>query len=200
NVVQRIARDALILAKKFMPEQQMVRMLDATGAVIFKELKRTDLVDAPEVFIEAGTLFQTDAEARERRVLDRLERGLITPEQAIDQLSFRQGGLDKVAEKVQALSHAGDMLQAVLRNHPIEIFASDDLVAFRRVFSEYTRTDEFYEQHPEIQNYIADIIAAIDTWGAGPEAYMQQRLMNKVWPVQFMPTMTPQEQAGGLAV
>ena len=181
-----VARCALILMSHYYSESKMVSMLDNLGNVIWKELKGTNILKNPEIFLEAGSLFRHESGDRDQKVLEMLQMGLIAPEEAIKELSFRTGNA-QVAEKVQALSHAEDILEAAKRGFAVEIYNTDDIGAFKKVFGDYMKTEEYYKLEPERQQYIADIFVSLETQGMPDEAYQQAMMMRKVFPRQQMP-------------
>jgi len=147
ELVANLSRVVLSLMKQHYSEQKMMRMMDSTGGVVFHYLSGTDLVDDPEVFIQGGTMFRTDAEERDRRVLRNLEIGAITPEDAKDQMSERPGDRDGI-EKLATTKHAQELLEAAKQGATIEIFPSDDIEVFEQVWGEYIRSPEYYELPP----------------------------------------------------
>jgi hypothetical protein len=61
EAVKNLAECIIMLMKEHYNEPRMVRMMDGLGKLIFKELQNTDIVNNPEVFIEAGSLFRNEA-------------------------------------------------------------------------------------------------------------------------------------------
>ncbi|MAN64152.1 MAG: hypothetical protein CMI60_19640 [Parvibaculum sp.] len=190
-----IARCALVLMSHFYKEKKMVSMLDNLGSVVWKELKGTNIIKDPEVFLESGSLFRHESGDRDQKVLEMLQMGLIPPDQALKELSFRTGNAH-VAEKVQALSHAEDILEAAKKGFAVEIFNTDDISAFKKVFGDFMKTDEYYKMPPERQQYVADIFISLETQGMPDEAYQQAMLMRKVFPRQQMPNAQLQQKLG----
>lgn len=190
----------------YMTEVKAVRYFDeGIGSVVFHELRNTDLLECPEVFMQPGTLFMQDAEARDAMLKELAAAGWIDAATLLEQLSFRIGnkaGMDKM----MAISHAKDLLEWCKRGGEIEIFPTDDLKTIREVFIEYMHTPQYYEKltraHLAMQmsgdaplavyayqkamddaDYIRDVVAAIDTFGGPPGAYEQQK-SQQVWPVR----------------
>jgi hypothetical protein len=162
---------ALLLMKRHYTERRVIKMLDNAGAPAWKAISNTDIVDDPEVHIDGNTLFKVDASHRESRVLEMVQLGLMTPDEARDSINFRTFNKHQTDEFV-AISHARDMLQAVVMGEFIEILPTDDLSAFTKVFSEYVQSPPYYDLPPETQEYIAQIIKDITMFGA-PEAEYQ---------------------------
>jgi hypothetical protein len=157
DAFEDMAADVLVLTKAYMSEATMIRQLDGLGHAIFFELQQADIVDDPDVIIEAGTLFQDSIESRERRVLDMFQAGLIDKDVAMRELSFRTGNA-YLLKQLQNISHAREMLNAVKLGAMIEILPGDDKEAFASVFGEFLRNPEFYELPVERQNYITDLL------------------------------------------
>jgi len=193
SAVAVMAKCVLQIMQKYYTEEKMMRMLDEIGRVTFHALKGTDLSDSPEVFIEAGSLFRDEAQDRDAKVLELLQLGLLPPEQALDELSFRTGN-SFVSERVRGLAHARDMLEAAKRGGEIELFRSDDLAAFAEVFNEYIQGSEFYTLADEDQDYIRDILVAINAANAPDDQYIQMLQTQQVFPRP----VPPQQDAAGL--
>ncbi len=178
---QLMAKCVLEHMKVFYGEPRMMRMLDTYGRVTFEAIQATSIVDAPDVFIEAGSLFKEESQDRDAKVLELLQLGLIDGETALEELSFRTGNAF-ISEKVKGIAHARDMLDAVRGGMEIEIFLHDDLEAFKNAFTEFMRSVKFYELDEERQDYVRDILVAVATAGAPPEAYEAATVNNKVFP------------------
>jgi hypothetical protein len=69
EAVKNLAECTIMLMKEHYNEPKMIRMMDGLGKLIFKELQNTDIVDNPEVFIEAGSLFRNEALDRDAKIL-----------------------------------------------------------------------------------------------------------------------------------
>jgi hypothetical protein len=186
----RLAETTLVLMKQFYDEPKMMRMMDQAGQVIFNQLDATTLVDDPEVFLEAGSLFRNEALDRDAKVLELLQLGLIEKDQALQEISFRTGNAF-MSEKIMAMSHARDTLGWAIQGDRVEIFSSDDIKLFVKVFGDFMRSPDYYELTEERQNYIADIFAALTTDNQGPEAYAEALAKRKVWPRPMMPGEDP---------
>ena len=193
HAVKDMAQSILMLMQKFYTESKMLRMLDETGRVTFKSLKGMDLVTDPEVTIEAGSLFRFEAQDRDDKILGLLQFGLLPPEEALKELSFRTGNAF-VSKKVQAMSHASDLLDAAKLGAEIEFFANDDLGAIEQVFSEYMQTADYYKLEDDKQEYIRDALVAVLAHGQPEEAYQHLRQSQTVFPRQppSQPSMAAQ--------
>lgn len=157
-----MAKVILVLMKEFYTEPKMYRMLDNGGRVIWHQIQGTNIVDDPEISIEAGSLFQDKAEDREARTIALFQAGLIDKELALKELTYRTGN-GFMVEQLEGMAHARDMLEAVRLGAAIEIFATDDLESFKEVFGEFIRSRDFYELPAERQDYIRDILIAAST-------------------------------------
>ena len=193
-----MARCALELMKEFYTEAKMMSMLDQYGRVTFASIQSTNIVDIPEVFIETGSLFRDEAQDRDAKVMELAQAGLITPQQALQELSFRTGNAF-ISEKVQAMAHAKDMLDAARLGARVEVFMSDDLEAFGKVFGEFMQTEEFYQLDQERQDYLRDVLLSIESAGQPDDVYRTLLGANKVFPRSQPPTMDPQTMAANMA-
>jgi hypothetical protein len=162
-------------------------MLDGLGAMVFKSLKNTDLVDVPEIFLEAGTMFRDDTADRDQKVLQLLQLGLIPPNIALQELSFKTGA-SFVLDEVANLNHANEMLDAVKAGAQIEIFATDDLKSFKKVFGDFVKTDAYYLLSEEVRDYIRDIVVALSTFQPpNPQDPAENKVKYKVFPHAVAP-------------
>lgn len=169
--VEDVMLAVLLLMKRHYNEKRVVKMLDTTGVPAWRAISSTDLVDDAEVYIDANTLFKVDATTRETRVMEMVQLGLMDPVEAREAISFRTFN-KAVTDKFVAMSHARDMLQAIIMGNQIEILPTDDLGAFTKVFAEYVQSPPFYDLDPATQEYISQTIKDIAMFGA-PEAEWQ---------------------------
>lgn len=161
KAVRVVAKNILILMKEFYTEPKFTRMMDTTGKLIFKALSQTDIVEDPEVFIEAGSLFQSEIQDKEAKIMQMLQLGILSPQEAREQLSFRAANKD-ILEEMSNTGHAMKILDAIMRGAEVEIFLDDDLNAFKKVFKELMNDeDRFYSLPDERQNYISDLYKKI---------------------------------------
>ena len=181
NAIERAFRNMgkviLVMMKHYYDEPRMMKMMDETGKIAFHNLASTDIVGNPEIHIEAGSLFRDEKKDRDQRTLEYLQLGLITPQTAMQELQFKTGGAF-VTQKMQAVSHARDMLHAVLHGHQIEIMPTDDLDAFTQVFSEFMQTKQYYDLDKDIQDYIRDVLVSVVTFGR-PDGESQKALLEQ---------------------
>lgn len=155
-----VAKTVLLLMKKHFTEKQFMRMLDSTGEVIFKELNNTNIVDLPEIHLEAGSLFKSETADRQAMILDMLQLGLIEKDDALKELQFKTSN-KFVMDKITSMSHAKEMLNAVASGFDVQVYPTDDIAAFERVFSEFVRTEEFYKLPVDRQDAIAQALDRI---------------------------------------
>ena len=160
NAVRGIFVKVLELMKKYYTEPRMIGMFDGAGKAIFRSISGTSLVDSPDVFIQASSLFQDNKESRDKQVLELLQLGLIEKAEAMRELSFKTGTSYRL-KKATELSHAREMLAAVIAGNEIEILANDDQDAFKQVFGEFIRSSDYYQLEEELQDTIADIMNAL---------------------------------------
>ena len=183
RAVAKTAKCVLKLMQRHYQEPRMMAMFDQYGRAVYNAVQSTSLSDAPEVFLQAGSLFRDEAQDRDAKVMQLLEMGLIERDEALNELSFRTGN-QRISEKIQSLSHARDMLAVIIGGGMIEIFANDDIDAFKQVFTEFMKTAEFYSMEPEKQNYIRDVLVSIATAGAPFDDYVTALNNAKIFPRQ----------------
>ena len=181
DAVKQMAKVVLVMMKTYYKEAKFVRMLDRTGKVIFKQLRDTDIVDDPEIFIEAGSMFRAEADDKDARIVQMLQLGLIDKETALKEMTFRTGNAYAL-EEMEDLAHAEEILAAVADGQQVEIFATDNLDAFMEVFSNYIKSDDFYSKPLERQEYIRDVFHAIIDKKMGGQTNIMRD--DKVYPRQ----------------
>ena len=181
KAVKIMAETALLLMKEYYKEDKMLRMLDQTGKVVWRELQLTSLQEDPEVFLEAGTLFRDEKQDRDQKVLEMLQLGLIEPKTALRELDFKTGR-SWVVQKMQSQSHARELLQGILDGYPIEIFPSDDLETIEGVFVNFVQSEDYYALEDERQQYIRDVVIALQSFGKEDEMVRKQLLERTVFP------------------
>lgn len=166
-----IAEKILMLAKKHFSKGKMVKMFNIDGGMFYKEIKGTDLTDQPDIFIEAGSLFASTAENRERRALQMFQMQLITPEEARRAINFF--GMDsQIAQTVRSYNYALDVLEAVLDGDLVEIMPTDPLPQLLEVFAEFSISSEMRELPEELQVSVNNVYKAIVGQG-NPQAIQQ---------------------------
>lgn len=202
------AKHVLVLMKAFYTSEVMVKMLDGLGNIIHNTLSNTDIMDAPEITIEAGSLFRNEIQDRDNKVLQLMQMEMIDKETAMKELSFKTGNR-YLMEKMMAVAHAQEILEVakvapisgiegVLPGQGIEtikIKPTDDLKAFKEVFSEFCKSPEFYQLSIERQDFIDTILDSILTFGQPVEQFQKQR-QELVYPRQ---TRDPEELVGQIA-
>ena len=194
DAAKNVAKTVCLLAKAHYSEGKYVKMMDDYGSVIHQEIKNEDIVENPEIFIQAGSLFRKEANDRDAKVLELFNLGLIDKEQAMYELSFRTSNA-QVSEKVQALAHAQEILDGVKKGMMVEIYSTDDLDAFSRVFKDFMRSNEFYAMPVELQDYVSDVYTSIIAFGKGQQAYQSAMQQRKVFPREISPGVGAQQAA-----
>ena len=155
-----VIRTSLVLMRRHYGKARWIRAMDSTGLLIHRELKATDLLETPEVSIEAGSLFRNETADRRQQAIELHAAGLISPDQAMQDMAFGTSGrylLDKVA----AIAHAQELLNGVKAGLMIELWPTDDTDAVDQVFREFMRTEEFYGLDMPVQQHIATIYAQV---------------------------------------
>ena len=188
EAVKHMAECILMMMKAYYTEDRWVRMMDSTGRLVWNTLSQTNIVDVPEVFIEAGSLFRDEAQDRDAKVLNLLELGLIDKNTAMRELSFKTGN-SMVLEDIQSRNHVEDMLAAVKAGAEIEIFATDDIERFKKTFGDYMKTEEYYMLPVVVQDYMRDILIALATWRPPAEDNAEEnRVKYRVFPEHIKPS------------
>lgn len=180
---EKVARDVLVLMKAHYTEAKMYSMLDQTGRVAFRAISSQQIMKSPEVFIQAGSLFQDSAADREARAIQLFEAKLISKEDAMRDISFRTSNA-YILEEMEGISHASEMLEAVIDGSLIEIFKTDDLPSFLKVFGDFVKNPDYYMLSKDRQDYIRDIVVSVSI-ALDPEATMtpeQAKEAMKVFP------------------
>mgnify|MGYP004448396947 FL=1 len=196
--VQKALKTILQLMKKYYTKDRFVRMFDGRGGYVFRNIKATDIVDTPDIFIESGSLFRDDALSRDAKIMQLVEAEMIDKETALKQLSFRTGDTF-IADRMANRNHALDMLDAVKMGAQIEIFATDDLDAFKDIFGKFIRTEEYYALGEEVADYIRDIFISVSTYQpADPNDPAENRYKYKVFPERTDPG-NPEQIANQMA-
>ena len=198
ETTRKVAEDILGLMKLFYKETRMVRMFDDIGKIVFRELHNSDIVESPDVFIEAGSLFRSEAQDRDRKIYDMLELQLINPETALKELSFKTGN-KFVIDKMESMAHAQELLEAAKIGYDIEIFKTDDLNAFKQVFGDFIKGPDYYALGEERQEYIRDVYIAIENAGLPPDKLGEVNLQEKVFPRSPTPTAEGAQVLAGIA-
>lgn len=149
-----IMKTALVLMRQHYTEAMWVRFLDQTGEYVHRELQQTQIVDDPEIIIEAGSLFRNETADRRNKVLELYGAGLVSAEEAMQEISFGTSG-KYVLDRIQQLGHAQELLKAARQGFDIEFFPGEDVAASKRVFEEFIWTDEYYQLPVEYQEHVA---------------------------------------------
>jgi hypothetical protein len=198
NAVKNTFLSVLELMKAHYKEGKMARMMDNLGKVTYRAIKSEELSGNPEIFIQAGSMFKYGQQERDSRVMQLAQMGLMTPEQAMEEISMSTGN-SYITKHVQGLSHAQEVLEAAKMGMDIKILPTDDLKAFTEVFEEFTQTEDFYGLPEEAQDRIVDIVISIATWGQPLEVYQQQLQQGFVYPrTPPLPQSSPTDLLGGL--
>lgn len=180
---------ALHLYQRHYKKKRVLRMWDGFGGAVFKTIDRTKLVEDPDVFIEAGSMFRDSISKRRTDVLERFQMQLIDADEANEALGSTMGSNQHLMEKIQSMRKAFDALEHIKEGlGPIRIFASDDLKSIRKVFTEFMSSPDFEKLSPPQQEYIGNVIATIDTHGQSPEAFERASALQQVLPRQDVPS------------
>lgn len=191
---ERFATNALVYARHFLDEKKMIGALGDDGRIIHRSVVGANIVDNPEIHIEAGSMFQDQVGNREERILRLYELGLVDPETAQKEIAFRTGNRF-LLQKMRSYSRAQDALRAiVVGGRMIKVFPDEDLSAYLDVFGEFVHSERFYGLDQLVQDYLRDTYAAIATYKKSPEEYMMMA-QGTVVPRQDAPQAAPQAAA-----
>tara|TARA_Y100001938_G_scaffold27342_2_gene36829 strand:+ start:7591 stop:9447 length:1857 start_codon:yes stop_codon:yes gene_type:complete len=172
EMFERAATSALLYARHYIDEESNIGAMSSEGHIVHRAIAGVNLVDNPQVHIEAGSLFTDQVGNREDRIVRLLEMQLIDPETASREIAFRTGN-KFMLDKMKAYSRAQDALRAiVVGGRAIKIYPDEDLKAYKDVFGEFVHSERFYLLDPVRQEYLRDTFAAIATYGQDPQAYM----------------------------
>jgi len=191
ETMRGVARDVIRLMKHYYKEDKMIRMMDGLGKLIFKQVTNADYVEDPEVFIETGSLFRSEAQDRDAKILQLYELKLLPPEEALKELSYKTGN-KYVIERMEDMAHANELLEAATRGFEIEIFRTDNLGVFKEVFGSFMRQPDYYALDEEAQNYIRDIYVALET-GGEPMDPANAPANDRVFPRDVPPKIEPND-------
>ena len=199
NACADMAKVVIMFMKEFYNEPKMYRMFDNLGGIIFAQIQSVDIVEDPEIFIQAGSLFQDNAQDREARAVQLLELGLITKEEAKHRIDSR-ASFDDIINSLKGSQHAIEMLNAVKQGAVIEVVATDDITAMTKVFNEFIGTPEYYQMPQERQDYMWDVLVSLSA-PVGPEgdiALEEMKKNKKIFPRATNP-MIAQRQIVGMS-
>lgn len=211
NAVKEMAMDVLVLMKEYYTEGKMVRMLDRSGKLVWETLDSTRLQEDPEIFLEAGSLFRTEAQDRDNRTMQLFQSGLLTADQAKKNLSYRLEPL-QITDQLAGLRYATEVLDTIkaLGAEKIVTFkpkSTDDLEALEQVFSSFMRQPEYYALPAMTQEAIdmahdAILLTKLNPQGMlpqipGPDGMPQDPMGGKVAPGAGLPK--PPNSPGAMA-
>lgn len=191
----------LHLMKKHYKQKRWMRMFDIYSKPVFHELRNTDLVDAPDVFIKTGSMFKDSQDKYKSEVLELFQLGLVTMKEAQEALTFNMGGNHRIMRKIQGLSRAMKFLEDVKNGAKLRLNVNDDLDAVKSVFEEFMGSEDFYMLPDDVQEYMGNILAAIATQGMAPEQRQAVMAQRQVFPLPEMPPGTgmPVQAGPGMA-
>ena len=197
NACVDMAKVIITFMKYFYNKPKMYRMFDDMGGIIFSEIASTSIVDEPEVFIQAGSLFQDNAQDREARAIQLLELGLITKEEAKHRIDSR-ASFDDILNNLKGMQHAVEMLNAVKQGAIIDVMATDDINSMIKVFSDFIGSPEYYDLPEERRDYMYDLVTSLSV-PPGPEgdaALEEMKKNKKVFPRATNPTLAQRQIVG----
>ena len=170
DAVRRTAKSMLLYLKAFYPAEKVIRMFNGVGRSILATLRTTDIVNDPDVFFEAGTLFSSEVKDRDQKTLDLLRLGLITPDQAKKMMSFHLDPMANV-QTIADMAHAQKVLATVV-NDPtvtaVEVYPTDNLKVMEEVVGGFMRSDDFDQIDAAARGRVRDLYKQIVALSAPP--------------------------------
>jgi hypothetical protein len=140
------AKTAVALWKEYGVDKRSVSLFDPTfGGDVIRIVRKADLIDKPDVYIEAGTLFVADQEGRDNMLMQLAQLGALPPDVLLRNLSMK---IDRRAEldRMKALSTAKRLLGQVISGYEVEWVEDPTTIeAIVAVFREYI-TSPLYEE------------------------------------------------------
>jgi len=196
HMLEMASSDAIRLMKLNITEAKSIRMMDEIGDVMWETLHATELQDDPDIFFEAGSLYRDEVQDRDERALQMFSDGLMSADEVRDVISFHTG--DSALKQAADMAHAKEIISAVTTpgllesgRLNIEIFATDNLKAMKRVFEDFLRDYDAFSVLPEFtQDYLRDMYIAIAV-GGNPEAFQAGTEGVRVWPPRPVPLPMP---------
>jgi hypothetical protein len=163
--IERAAEDhasvVLAIQKKYYTENRSIRMFDeAMGRFVFRELKGTDIVDVPEVFVEGGSMFRDGIIERRQKVLALVEAGVMTIEEAAVEVALGTRNKNRL-KKLRAMRHSVEMVEGARKGYEVVVLPSDDLEVLEEVAREFMQEEPFYDLSEENQKNIVSILTQI---------------------------------------
>lgn len=170
-MVRDMSKVTLVYIKAFTSEDKAARQMDQYGKPALRFLKATDIVDDPEVFIEADTLFVMDARARESRILEEVRLGLLDPADAKKMLKSRLDPTESL-RMLADVQHAKQALGTVIMQgymvpdplfdaeaidpmtgmpatapmvRSVDLYPTDNFKVFTDVIGDFIRSDDFQQ-------------------------------------------------------
>ena len=221
RAVERAGKCALLYMQAYYSQDKIMREFDRYGAAIAVELRATDIADNPQVFIEADTLFASDAQARQERVMEFARMGAIPPAQAIDML---QRNIDPMRPQKPIADYldAKRALEAVVRQgfqapdpskpppapgvpamrKTVRFYPPDNFEIYADTVKQFMRSQEFealpLARQDDVEAYYRDILGqmqqAAQPQAAGPMKPLAQK---PGLPAGVTPGNTPDNAGGG---
>ncbi len=120
RAVVQSAQTAVALWREFAPNKVKVSYFDPTfGMDVIRTVERTNLLEEPQVFIEAGQLFVADQQERDQMLLQLAQLGVLDPKILLDNLSMTVDRKGKL-EKLKSIANAKRCLAQVLAGFNVE--------------------------------------------------------------------------------
>lgn len=144
--VQDLVITNLIFAKHTWTQPVMTKAFGLSGGVEYKAIQGTDLMDMPDVIVEASTLFSRHVEDMEKRLQGWVQMGAITAQDAFKMSSLRSYNADKQQAMMRSFK-AASIVEMIKQQLPVEIFPTDPIQQVAEQLDEYMDSTEYYQPY-----------------------------------------------------
>ena len=97
--LEKLARQTLVLAVQYWNTARVVKVTGTDGAFDALAFKGTDLKNATDIRMEAGSALPTSKAARQAFIMDMMKMGFIPPEKGLEMMEI--GGVNKIYEQLR---------------------------------------------------------------------------------------------------
>ena len=141
--VSTLMKTLVIYARETWTESKMTRMFSPMGPVEYQELQATDLVENPDVAFELDTLFKHRIAAREDKMMQMVQLGVMTPQDMQKKSITRAWGMDSAKAMMRSFK-AKTIVDMVKQQMPLEVYPSDPLEEVLEQLDNFMMSPEFY--------------------------------------------------------
>ena len=140
--VSTLMKTLVIYARETWTESKMTRMFSPMGPVEYQELQATDLVENPDVAFELDTLFKHRIAAREDKMMQMVQLGVMTPQDMQKKSITRAWGMDSAKAMMRSFK-AKTIVDMVKQQMPLEVYPSDPLEEVLEQLDNFMMSPEF---------------------------------------------------------